>query len=325
MRLLTFCSWVMLSALAAGAASGENAVPHTYRSKISIYNLKDHSVRTLYQADGVWEAPNWSRDGKHLLANSGGKLYRVPVDGAEAKPEPVALDPSLRCNNDHDYSPDGQWIALSASSHASRQSQVYVAAADGSNPRLVVSAVPSYFHGWSPDGKWVAFVGERNGHFNLFRAPSSGGEEQRLTSKPAYDDGPDYSPDGTWIYFNSNRSGGWAVWRMPAEGAGPDDAGAQQVTTGDREDWFPHPSPDGKHLLIFSFPKGTAGHDDRIDGVELRMIPLPGKKIKHVQPESLFKFFGGQGTINVNSWAPDSKRFAFVIYEPVTGAGNTGQ
>jgi TolB protein len=297
----------------------EGPRPARFRSRISVYDLKDKSVRTVYQADEVFEAPNWSRDGKYLLSNSGGKLFRISTGAGSPKPEPLPLDPALRCNNDHDFSPDGKSIAISASSPSSSDSQVYTVPADGSNARLLVAAAPSYFHGWSPDGKFLAFVGQRNGHFSLFRIPSAGGEEMRLTSKPTYDDGPDYSPDGKWIYFNSNRSGDWKIWRMPAEGAGPDDARAEQVTNDELQDWFPHPSPDGKWLLIFSFPKGTPGHDDRLEGVTLRMIPLPGKKIKHVEPKELTKFFGGQGTINVNSWSPDSKRFAFVIYEPLAG------
>ena len=291
--------------------------PPAYASKISIYDLRRKSVSVLYQAGDVFEAPNWSRDGKYLLSNSRGRLFRIPVDGAApATPEPIPLDPSLRCNNDHDFSPDGQQIAISASTATSRGSQVYVASADGSNLRQLVAAVPSYFHGWSPDGSTLAFVGQREGRYNLFRVPVTGGEEQRLTANSPYDDGPDYSPDGKWIYFNSNRSGGWDIWRMPFDGAGPGDAKAERVTSDELEDWFPHPSPDGKWLVFLSFPKGTPGHNDKLD-VQLRMIPLPGAKIKPARAQVLAKFFGGQGTINVNSWSPDSRRFAFVVYEPL--------
>ncbi|HEY1341661.1 MAG TPA: hypothetical protein VGF59_29320 [Bryobacteraceae bacterium] len=150
-------------------------------------------------------------------------------------------------------------------------------------------------------------------NFDLFRIPASGGEELRLTSNPGYDDGPDYSPDGKWIYFNSNRSGSWDIWRMPADGAGDRDAKAERVTSDELEDWFPHPSPDGKWLVFLSFPKGTSGHNERTLEVQLRIMPMDGKSA----PLSLAKFIGGQGTINVNSWSPDSRRFAFVRYEPM--------
>ncbi|MGC4056106.1 MAG: hypothetical protein QM757_45450 [Paludibaculum sp.] len=290
-----------------------------YRSKVTIYDLKKRSAEVIYQMDGIMEAPNWSRDGKFLLVNTGGNLYRLPLGVAgEPKLEKIDLGPGgYRCNNDHDLSRDGRLLAFSASSTASRQSQVYMAQSDGTGVKLLTPAAPSYFHGWSPDAKWLAFVGQRNGKYSLFRVSAEGGAEERLTSKGNYDDGPEYTPDGKWIYFNSNRSGNWDIWRIPAAGGGADDAKAQQVTNDAGEDWFPHFSPDGKRMLVFSFPKGTAGHNDRMKGVVLRVMKAPGNKLKPAKFDQLLEFFGGQGTINVNSWSPDSKRFAFVQYEPV--------
>jgi hypothetical protein len=288
-----------------------------FRSKITVYDLAARKAETVYTADDVVEAPNWSRDGKFLLVNTGGNLYRLPVGGAgQAKLEKIDLGAGgYRCNNDHDLSRDGKWLAFSASTPASRQSQVFLASGDGSGAKLMVETAPSYFHGWSPDGKWLAIVGQRNGKFELYRVPVAGGPEERLTSKGAYDDGPEYSPDGKWIYFNSDRSGGWDIWRMPPEGAGAGDAKAQQVTSDELQDWFPHFSPNGKWMLFLSFPKGVKTHDDKLEGVSLRLMPTPGKKLKPAKIEVLTTFFGGQGTINVNSWAPDSRKFAYVVYE----------
>jgi Tol biopolymer transport system component len=318
-NLVTDTTFPGFCLLLLAAAALPAQTPPRYRSKISIFDIRDHSTRTIFTADVVWEAPNWSPDGKYLIANSGGKLYRIAVDGANAQPEPIAIDPSLRLNNDHAPSPDGKQIAFSASSPTSRSSQVYLANADGSNVRVMVSETPSYFHGWSPDGRWLAYVHQHPGpngvpaNYDIFRVPAAGGEAEQLDSNPAYDDGPDYSPDGKWIYFNSDRSGGWDVWRIPAEGAGPNDGKAERITSDEMEDWFPHPSPDGKWLVFLSFVKGTTTHNDKLPGTQLRMMPLAGAR----KIEVLTTFFGGQGTINVNSWAPDSKRFAYVIYEPL--------
>ena len=289
-----------------------------YRSKITVYDLAAKSNATVYQADQVIEAPNWSRDGKFLLVNTGGSLYRLRVGTADPKLEKIDLgEGGYRANNDHDYSRDGKLLAFSASSAASRGSQVYLAKADGTGAKLMTPTAPSYFHGWSPDAKWLAFVGQRNQKYELYRVAAAGGAEEPLTSKGGYDDGPEYTPDGKWIYFNSNRAGGWDIWRMPPEGAGPGDAKAERVTSDDWEDWFPHFSPDGKHMLVFSFPKGTENHNDKMPGVVLRMAPAPGKTLKAVKFDELVKFYGGQGTINVNSWSPDSKKFAYVVYEPL--------
>jgi TolB protein len=279
-----------------------------------IYDTVLRRITEMHRADGIWEAPNWSRDGRYLLSNSGGRLYRIPVDGSSA-PQLINLDPALRANNDHDFSYDGKLLAISGAMTGATGSQVFVADPDGSNHRLVVSASPSYFHGWSPDGKYLSFVANRDmKQYDLYRVPVGGGPEERLTVDPAADDGTDYSPDGKWIYFNSNRGGGWNVWRMPADGAGPNDQLAQRVTNDEYEDWFPHPSLDGKWLVFLSFPPGTVGHNDRNLPVKLRMIPLPGDTIQPVQPTVLVDLIGGQGTINVNSWSPDSLKFAYVAY-----------
>uniref|UniRef100_Q01PG9 Periplasmic component of the Tol biopolymer transport system-like protein n=1 Tax=Solibacter usitatus (strain Ellin6076) TaxID=234267 RepID=Q01PG9_SOLUE len=297
---------------------GPAAPQQRYRSKVTIYDMATKATRVVYQADQVVEAPNWTRDGKFLMINTGGSLYRIPVNPAgETKAEKIELgDGGYRCNNDHDFSRDGKLLAFSASTPASRQSQVWLANSDGSGARLMTPPAPSYFHGWSPDGKWLAFVGQRDGKFTLFRVPVTGGAEQRLTSH-GYDDGPEYSPDGKWIYFNSDRSGGWDIWRMPVDGAGTDDAKAQRVTSDELEDWFPHFSPNGKWMLVFSFPKGTKTHNDKMEGVKLRLFKAPGKDLKASTPEVLQTFFGGQGTINVNSWSPDSGKFAYVVFEPM--------
>ncbi len=181
-----------------------------YRSGITIYDLKDQTTRTRYAADELWEAPNWTPDGKYLLANSGGAIYRIPVHGAgPVTPEKLSLDAAYFCNNDHAPSPDGKLLAFSASSPSSRRSQVFVASADGRNARLITPKAPSYFHGWSPDGRWLTFVAQREASFDIYRVPAAGGEEERLTSHGGYDDGSEYSPDGQWMYFNSGRFGGW--------------------------------------------------------------------------------------------------------------------
>src|SRR5262245_39228047 len=295
----------------------QRAAQQRYRSKITVYDLEKKTNTTVYQADQVIEAPNWSRDGKFLMVNSGGSLYRLPLSG-EAKLEPISLgEGGYRANNDHDYSRDGKLLAFSASVQGGRGSQVFVANADGTGAKLLTPASPSYFHGWSPDSKWLAFVGSRNGKFELYRVSVSGGAEERLTSTGGYDDGPEYSTDGKWIYVNSNRGGGWNIWRMPADGAGPNDAKAEKVTDDEWEDWFPHISPDGKRMLVFGFPKGTENHGGKMAGVVLRLMLAPGNTLKPVKFEELARFFGGQGTINVNSWSPDSKKFAYVVYEPL--------
>jgi len=277
------------------------------RSLISIYHVADGSKKVLFTAEGFFQAPNWSPDGKYLLLNTPGRLWRLWLDGPRL--EPVETRGIQGINNDHGITRDGKWFAISAG-------QIYVMPASGGEPRQVTRLSPSYFHGFSPDGKWLVYCAKRNDNFDVYRVSFDGGTEERLTMHAGYDDGPEYSPDGKWIYFNSNRAGGWDIWRMPAGGAGPEDARAERVTSDEGEDWFPHVSPDGKKIVFLTFSKGTPDHPAN-KVVALRMMEAPGAHGKRVNMkiQELMKVFGGQGTINVNSWAPDSKSFAYVTYE----------
>jgi TolB protein len=258
--------------------------------------------RVLYVAPGRFEAPNWSRDGASLLFNRNGHIEKIAVAGGT--PESIDTGFAIRCNNDHGISPDGRLLAISDQSQEEHHSLVYILPIGGGTPKRLTENSPAYWHGWSPDGQTLAFVGERNGNFDIYTIPVTGGEEKRLTTAPGLDDGPDYSPDGKYIYFNSERTGRMQIWRMHADGAEQ-----EQITSDEYNNWFPHISPNGKWMVFLTFDASVKGHPEDKD-VMLRLMSLPDRKIS-----VLAKLFGGQGTINVPSWSPDSKRLAFVSYQ----------
>ena len=208
------------------------------------------------------------------------------------------------------WSPDGQWLAISDQTRGGdNQSRVYILPMAGGEPRQLTAQGPSYWHGWSPDGKTVAIVANRGGNFDIYTVPAAGGPETRLTEAPGLDDGSEYTPDGQWIYFNSVRTGNMKIWRMR-----PDGSQQQQVTFGSgSRDWFPHISPDGKWIAFISFGTDVAPGDHPANkDVELKIMPTSGGPARVVA-----KLFGGQGTMNVPSWSPDSTHLAFVSYRPV--------
>ena len=88
----------------------------------------------------------------------------------------------------------------------------------------------------------------------------------------------------------------------------PDGTGQEQITHDERVNWFPHFSPDGTMVAYLSYPEGTTGHPADKD-VLIRIHDPDGRNERQIDA-----FNGGQGTINVNSWAPDSKRLAYVAY-----------
>ncbi len=287
-------------AMVAGPQPQRPVTPRV-ESRLTVIAPDGSGKKVVYAAKRHFEAPNWSPDGRWFVVNSGGRLYRIATSGGE--PEMIDTGDVNRANNDHGISPDGKWLAISAG-------HIYLLPFGGGTPVQVTSQQPSYYHGWSPDGRTLAYCARRNDNFDIYAIPASPGphQEQRLTMHAGYDDGPDYTPDGKWIYFNSDRSGSWDIWRIPATGAGSDDRLAERITRDEMEDWFPHPSPDGKWLVFVSFPAGTKGHPAN-QNVRLRIMPLKGGSIRAID-----SFNGGQGTINVNSWAPDSKRFAYFTY-----------
>ncbi|GHT36104.1 hypothetical protein AGMMS49574_27260 [Bacteroidia bacterium] len=253
------------------------------------------------------EAPNWTPDGKWLVYNSGGKLYKINPD-KPGEPEQINTDYAGRLNNDHVISADGKFIAISNSPVEGGGSRVYTVPFTGGVPRLITPLAPSYLHGISPDGKTLAYCAERNGNFDVYTIPAEGGAEVRLTKAEGLDDGPEYSPDGKSIWFNSVRTGTMQVWRMNVDGTQQ-----TQITTDlTRHSWFPHVSPDGKQVIFIAYTKGDLQPGEHVGdkNVELRLIPAEGGEAKTVA-----KLYGGQGTINVNSWAPDSKRIAFVSFK----------
>ena len=272
------------------------------RSIIETYEVRSGRVTEVLAVDGRIEAPNWDPSGGSLLVNGGGRLFRVPLDA----PGLVPVDTGFadRCNNDHGISPDGTRIVISH--HTGRGSEMFTLPAGGGEPVAVTANAPSYWHGWSPDGARLAYVAKRGaGPFDVYSIAVSGGEEMRLTGGEGQCDGPDYSPDGSRIYYNCDRTGQAQIWVMAADGTGQ-----RQLFADGFVNWFPHPSPDGQRLLYLAYPPGTTGHpEDR--PVALVLCDPDGRERRRVR-----EFIGGQGTINVPCWSPDSRAFAYVRYVP---------
>jgi len=281
------------------------------RSFLKIYDMSTGQSTLVRQFDYHMEAPNWTFDGRELVYNSGGKIYRIPVGGGE--PILVPTGEAQSCNNDHVLSSDGRWIAVSSSDRERGfGSRIYIVPfPEGGEARLVTQEAPSYLHGWSPDMKTLAYVARREGHshLNIYICDAAdGGNETRLTFTEGLDDGSEYSPDGKTIWLNSVRTGLMQVWKMDADGSNQ----TQMTFDPTRNIWFPHISPDGKHVVMIAYKEGDVapGSHPANRNVEILYMPAEGGT-----PRSIISFFGGQGSFNVNSWAPDSQRFAYVTYE----------
>jgi Tol biopolymer transport system component len=275
--------------------------------RMETINVFDGKRMVIWEKAGRFEAPNWMPDGKKLLFNMDGSLYTIPVTGGEI----VKLNTGTvnRNNNDHGISFDGKLLAISSQKPGATGggSAVFVLPLTGGEPELITENTPSYWHGWAPNNKEVVYVAMRNGKkvYNIYRNSLKGDKEAALTDimDGEHVDGCEYSPDGKYIYYNGNHTGTMQIWRMK-----PDGSGREQLTFDKYNNWFPHISPDGKWIVIISFPPDIDPNSHpSYKRVMLRLMPASGG-----EPEVIAFLYGGQGTINVPSWSPDSRQIAFV-------------
>jgi TolB protein len=274
--------------------------------RMETITIADGKRKIIYEKQGRFEAPNWMPDGKKLLFNMDGSLFTIPIEGATI--EKLNTGSVNRLNNDHGISFDGKLLAISSSVPGSPGgSGVYILPLTGGEPFLITEKTPSYWHGWAPNNEEVVYVARRDGktEYNVYKNSIKGGQEVALTNidKGQHVDGCEYSPDGKYIYFNGNLNGTMQIWRMK-----PDGSGKEQLTFDKYQDWFPHISPDGKWIVLISFPPEIDPNSHpSYKRVMLRIMPTSGG-----EPKVLAYLYGGQGTINVPSWSPDSKQVAFV-------------
>ena len=271
-------------------------------SNVETVDVASGDRRIVQRSPVSIQAPNWTHDGRALIYNREGLLYRF--DLASGQETRINTDFATRNNNDHVLSFDGKQLGISHGAvEDSGRSNIYVLPVRGGTPRRVTQRGPSYLHGWSLDGRYLVYTGVRDQRLDIYRIPVAGGNEVQLTKDAGMNDGSEYSPDGHYIYFNSTRSGLMQLWRMR-----PDGSEQQQLTNDAFNNWFPHLSPDGRWIAFLSFMRDVRPEEHPwYKPVYLRLMPASGGATR-----VLAYVYGGQGTINVPSWSPDGKCLAFV-------------
>ena len=292
------------------------------RCEVWIASVTGEQELVFAAEDLLLEAPNWTLDGNALVLNGAGKLWKLGLAAASlpAASLPAASLPAASLaevpltgvpdlNNDHVLAPDGRGIFLSAN-----DGHIYRAGLNGGQAVRITGddGAFHFLHGVSPDGKELAYVGIEAGDFRrpgrLMTVPAEGGPTATIEVGSGHCDGPEYSPDGKWIYLNTESfttSPGHAQLARVRD----DGSGFERLVASGTVDWFPHLSPDGRFASYIRFPAGTLGHPENLP-VDVVVVSTTD----WTTPLHAWPLFGGQGTLNVNSWSPDSTRFAFVAY-----------
>ena len=274
-------------------------------SNLEIMDVETGNREIIYRSAHSIQAPNWTLDGKKLIYNSKGHLYNYELETNKITPLNTGF--AVNNNNDHVLTFDGKLLGISNHNQEDDgTSAIYYMNSEGDSlPKMVTKpgVGASYFHGWSTDSKKMLFTGNRDDAYNITTIDVESGKEEKLTNLSTLDDGPEYSPDGKYVFFNSVRTGTMQLWRMDADGKNQ-----VQLTFDEYNDWFPHISPDQKWIVFISFPKDIDPSSHPFyKHCLLRIMPFEGGDSKVIG-----YIYGGQGTINVPSWSPDSKKIAFV-------------
>jgi hypothetical protein len=278
-------------------------------SVLHILDVQSGKLETIHASTQPFEAPNWTHDGGALIYNISGRAEGwgrlARFDLATRQETLINTDSENKNNNDHVLSFDGTMLGISdQSTNHGGQSAIFILPVEGGTTKRITPEAPSYLHGWSPDKKFLVFAGNRKGKFDIYKISLDGKDKEfRLTDSVGVNDGPEYTPNGEFIYFNSSRTGKMQLWRMK-----PDGENQEQVTHDEFNNWFPHISPDGKWIAFISFPADIDPKSHPYyKECYIRLMPIDGGK-----PKAIAYIYGGQGSMNVPSWSPDSKKIAFV-------------
>ena len=191
--------------------------------------------------------------------------------------------------------------AVSFASFAPLNADIFVAEADGSNPRpLLAHPGPDYNPSFSRDGKWVVFTSERKGSADLYRARPDGSGLEALTRDPAFDDQGTLSPDGRSLAFVSSRGGQADIWVLELA-----TKRLRNVTNNPAGDFRPSWSPDGQWIAFSSDRDSTKP--------KFTFVTLHSTEIYVVRPDGsgLRRVTRAQGFAGSPAWSSDGRRLVF--------------
>ncbi len=159
-------------------------------------------------AEGTWMAVDISSDGRWILFDLLGHIYRVPAEGGEA--ECLTQESGIAINFHPRYSPHGREIAFV--SDRKGQMNLWVMKAEGSSPEPVFLDLDTRITepSWTPDGQHIVAVRNFQTTVGIWRRsariwmfPRYGGEPHQLVGQPYGTQAfwPSVAPDGESLYY----------------------------------------------------------------------------------------------------------------------------
>ncbi|MEM6698700.1 MAG: hypothetical protein AAF599_09915 [Bacteroidota bacterium] len=277
-------------------------------SSVEIFHVSTRQRKILFQKNVRIEAPNWHPTDSFLLVNSEGLLYQIPLSAKEGW-QAVDLGFLNHCTQHHGFSLDGKQLFFSHQD-SSATSIYQFALQDTLPPKIVIQKSPSLWQSISPDGTEILYTAKRRRRksFNIYKSSIDTFREARITKTVGADRGASVHPDGEKIYYSATRPQRSKIWSMNKVGLQK-----RQLTFDEYEDYFPHVSPNGKHLVFLS--RWTDGFSTQqtlsTQPLVIRILDLTKE---NAQPEIVAHLLGDEGSLAMPSWSPDSQHFSFISY-----------
>lgn len=162
-------------------------------------------------------------------------IWIMNADGSGAKE-------ILKRSSEPSFSPDGTKIAFYQWSDG-----IFVANADGTDPKKVLGDGVTGYIAWSHDGRWIALSARpaRTGNVFVDAVPPDGSavKDSSMRRNLVVGESPFWSPDDTQIVFHTCRDSACGIYKSGSGGS----ANAIPVITDDGG--LPAWSPDGKKIL----------------------------------------------------------------------------
>jgi Tol biopolymer transport system component len=224
---------------------------------------------------GEHESPRWSRDSSSIFYFSPavpgtvqGSIWEIPALGGSPRRVVDSIGGA-------DVSTTDGRLALFRLTKEGIQ--LVAAPTDASRFDVVAKFPPATYYlfpRWSPDGRWIAFQRGDGIRFDLFVAPTTGGQPRQLTKENNTMSGLAWLPDSTGIVYSSSRGSTMSylptlsLWQVTLV-----DGSVRQVTSGETSYVNPDISKSGGILAgrvklqsdIWKFP---------VDG-------LPAENVRH--------------------------------------------
>jgi len=317
-----------LSAQTAATPSDDNTTVDTL-AETSKYDVENWQVTqppfklnevAISTNETTWSSLDVSPNGKFMIFDMLGDLYKVDIKGGNATP----LIQDFAWNIHPAISPDGKQVAFV--SDRDGLSNVWVMDIDGTHLKQITREKKNIIHApkWSPDGEYLVVTkgimssrsipaGEiwmyhKSGGDGLqIKARNSGKRDQQNIADPAF------SHDGRYIYFTENTVPGsrFEYNRDPLEGIfaitryDRESGDERRYISGTGGAVVPTPSPDGKYVAFVRRVKDKTALflKDIKTGTE---TPLTFALERDMQ-----EGFGSEGYFTYFDWTPDASAIVY--------------